>query len=667
MKLTTNKGDLMLPDDFHIEITVNNPFLSNEGASSIPVRLPCCRDNLARLGFPDRPWRAARFEKKIPAHLSHGLFSMRGTLIIDSIDMDEGISCVFACKESEAYAAIQEKLLRDIFAGESRYFISQADGSASNGEINTVSHLWDLYTMENYGSRFPQLEGFVIFPIYTISQDSFNLQFLNQPREKGFDSSARIITDSSGNKLSLPEGYGVTPFIFLWKMLDLAFSLSGYSVKENIFRHGVLAYITVLNNCADSIVKGGFTLSDLVPSITMGELIIWLKDRFGAVCMFNGSEVRIRLIESCFNESPDIDLTNYAADCKSITYPSAKRIVFNISTDIEGAHPVADTLTDFTEKYSMPTSVGTPGDIPDTIDGLWFVRSTGSYYKRKSGVLTDIGSNAFIYDRRNATASEDISAIDQYPPMILSGNLLMPNVGNRVHRNSHISGEKNESETPIMICWACYEDGHWFGTSQMHKADGNQVRLSLPGPLTPEGVFSTFWKTYNSMLLNGAPEIIQQINLPVTKILSIDLLYPKLLNHFKVMIKSYSYSVSKSGLFCQEMSLLLLPDYCNAIEDLTPEFSERLTWQYINTIGNDSGPDEQIYEIIEEAGDGLADYTATSTPKHDPVHLGQIVMRRKRSRSITYVVDEGGSVNYADLRYYTRNYEEYFIAVTKVE
>ena len=668
MRLTTPKGDLLLPDDFRFEITVSNPLFSDEGSSSIPVKLPYCTENLARLGFPDRPWRAHRFEKRIQAHLSDGTFSMQGTLIIDSVDSIEGISCVFACKESEAYAEIQDHQMKDIFAGESLYFISQADGAATNGEINTVSHLWDLYTIENYGSIFRRLEGFVIFPVYTIPQDDFNLQFLNYPRGKEFTHSARIVTDSSGNKLSLPEGYGVTPFIFLWKMLDLAFAFSGYNVRENIFRHGVFSYITVLNNCADSIVKGGFCLSDLVPSITMGELIIWLKDRFGAVCVFDGHDVWIRLMESCLNTAPDMDLTDFAGNSRSIVYPVSKRIVASVATDIEGAEPVAETLTEFTKNYSRPENIGTPADIPDTIDGLWFVRATGTYFKRKGGVLTEIGSNAFTYDRGNAEESEEKSAEDKYLPMVLSGSLLMPNVGTRIHRNSSVAGEKNEQDAPIMVCWAFYEDGHWFGSTQINKADGGQVRLAVPGPLTPEGMFGTFWKSYNSLLLNGAPEINQPINLPVSVIMSLDVTTPKILSHSKVMIKSYLYDVSIEGVRCKEMSLMLLPSYANAIEDPVPEFSDILTWQYINTEDDASSPSEHIYEIIETQGDGLTDYSPSlDKPVRDPERLGQIAKERNRSRTLIYVVDEGGSVNYSDLRYYTNRYKEYFLAVTKVD
>ena len=115
MNLRLDRGEISLPKDFKFDIQSNHPFFSNEGTASVPATIPPSQQNRLLLGNPENQHAAHRFTKKLPAQLSHGIYSKRCQIIIDSASEKSGISTSLALQESEMYAELQDKKLQDIF------------------------------------------------------------------------------------------------------------------------------------------------------------------------------------------------------------------------------------------------------------------------------------------------------------------------------------------------------------------------------------------------------------------------------------------------------------------------------------------------------------------------------------------------------------------------
>ena len=92
---SSERPELDLMADSFPELSRTNPFLTNEGSQSIPFTLPASKGNLEKLDFPQRRALAIRKETKPKAILSDGTAWIQGTLYIESVNLQEGITCTF--------------------------------------------------------------------------------------------------------------------------------------------------------------------------------------------------------------------------------------------------------------------------------------------------------------------------------------------------------------------------------------------------------------------------------------------------------------------------------------------------------------------------------------------------------------------------------------------
>ena len=676
MRLTVEKGELPLPDDFSFEIEVNNPFFSDEGTASVPVTIPSSGDALDILSHPERPGRSRRHIRTVPAMLQHGVFQRRCNMLVDSCSMDDGISVSLAFTESEMYTSVKDRQLKELFAG-------MFGGTEYSGSIPDM--VVALY--ESYKSVLPPVSGWLadvrIFPVAVEKGDSdgqASVKLVNEPGDSGFVYESRTIQSGDEN-VDVPEGYGVTPFLLLHRLLALTFGLCGYTVIRNDFNREPFASIVVLNNCSDTLCKGnGLCYMDLVPSMTVGELITWLKDRFGAVVTVRHDEVSIVMIQKAIAERPDMDLTSQSRTSPVLTYPVSSRVILDCATDLDSAEPAAETLPQLKEKHSVLKELGlnaNPG-----VSCMVFRRPLGKYYTvvgYTGGYKETLaGSNCFTYDRKNSENTEDHSAEDRFVPEIdYDGRLLVPYIGDRLHYNTNIAGEAEENEQPLQICYAFWDVTAlaWFGSTQPYSRSGAEMKYSVqPSPtepgvsypypsLTPDGLYKVCWEIYNNLLLNSAPEIEAQIDFTVGQLLSLDLMCPKLLCGQRVMIRSLSYEVGSNGIMCGKCRLQLLPEYVDGIADEPVIFEDVLFgWRLVNNMNeaiNAAVQDWEDCEITEY--DSLQDYTEDDAPNYIPDREG--VIEKSRGRSVEIVVFD---IQFGEPETGQRkrvDYSEYFISV----
>ena len=109
MKLSIEKGELTLQEGAAFELAFNHPFFTDGEEQTFSFTFPATDRNLALLDFPDRLTRRKRFKTEFPAFLEHGMFQFAGTLILDSYDSEEGITCTLSLNESALYRDFQDK------------------------------------------------------------------------------------------------------------------------------------------------------------------------------------------------------------------------------------------------------------------------------------------------------------------------------------------------------------------------------------------------------------------------------------------------------------------------------------------------------------------------------------------------------------------------------
>ena len=660
MKLSVEKGSLVLPSDLHFEMKITHPFFSEEGAATIPVSIPGTIENLAVLDHPARLGHSSPVTKEYPATLAHGIFHMSGKLFVSSAG-ESGVSCSFATKESILYSDMQDMNLKDIFAQiPVMQFGSKMDGNVHDA----LSIEWcndGGWIGENMGMP---VKGLTAFPV-KVDDDGYGLSVLNDPGEGGeLVHLERTGTDKDGNTMTYPMFFGLTPFITLWGMLDTLFEQCGYEVVENCFREEPLSNIVVLNNCADACVNNSIYPKDIVPDITVGKLLIWLKDKFGAFVRLDGNRIEIRIMEQYMNMTPDMDLTPFAGRDETVSFPSERHLVLDCAKDLEGAAPPEDlTIREFIELYDTfwvvpvrpENTLSLIGEgrliydpVMSLVDGAirkgTFVSITGLTMCSRSG------STAFRYEGPGLGEKDERKTDDQFVPMVIdkSRQLLLPYIGKQAYLHTEQNaGEDTGHSQDLMVCWKAMDHvtGRLFGTTQTYIY--NEEVCSAPFPLTPDGLYHMFWKTYNRMLLASAQEVEVELNLPVSAIAGMDLTVPKLFKGQRVLVKEINVEVSENGARCGKCLLQLIPGYLDKINDGDIYSSDSLKWKNVG-IPSMRGVDGEITPT-----DGQPNWIIT--PKDPPSYFGERSAGRTRTGNIVYFDGTSASISW----------KEYCIAVPK--
>lgn len=659
MRLTTEKGELMLPDDFKLEITANHPFFSDEGTASAPLTLPSIANNRQPLDNPENPNRAYRYGRIFKATISHATYSRPCSVIVTGGSRKAGIEATVALLESEMYADIQEKKLPDLF---SEYRM-----------------LWGYMPWEYYHNKTLAAGSyFTFFPVATDRQEENGqntIFVMNQPANDGTFVTNRQVKIGDVTKWC-QTGYAITPFLYLWAVIKMGFEYCGYTITQNVFQTDEqLKQIVVLNRCADALLDPNHPFDRnapwyirgdvLVPNITMGQLITWLKDKFGAFVTVKDKSVSVRLLRDIIAAGYDDDLSGYLQDKPSLTYPEPRTLHYEQSTDIDGSDPASESLEMLREAYPAAADVDTMAEISGT--GLFHVTSLGKYYYKETNESTPklVGSEAIAFARNLDTEEEEIAPDDSFVPMVYheSLHLYMPYVGDRDHRLLDVTGKEKAADLPLMVCYANYFVGqngtdYCVGTTTDYKyGDTEPINKQMPAPLTPEGIVPRYFADYWGLLADGAPELSCTLKMPLNVLGKMDMFTPKLLNGAIVLIKSLKYSLSAGGLSTCEAKLQLLPAY----NDTTPippvVFNASLVWGIVSTrkIYNE-GDHSNGKEVFET--DGLADYTMADQPSYPPNKVGEIA--KKRDRWLKYHLYQSGFLWWSttDL---THTYNDYFI------
>lgn len=612
MKLKVEKGELILPEGFSFEIEQNSAFFSENGAASVAATIPATPADLEKLGHPTRIARRERFVNLFPAILSHGAFQKKGTLVVNSVS-DDGITCAIALEDSDFYSKHKDTNLKELFAAKVKtdystpaawyaWLFGVYDGSVASDEFRVIP------VAVNYSDGEYQVNNEPIYPgegagIWELQHD------------------VRIVKEGDA-EVSVPEGYGMAPFYLLYRFFEDLFSLCGYTVGENCFRaKDRLNRLLLLHNCSDVICKGRIDCSDLVPNKSVSEILEWMLHRFHAQVIVHPTDatVDIVLLEDILSAGCDLDLSDKLLAKLTTTFSKSSRIVFTPDTSLEGAAPAADTIQALVKKYGSVKPLDEAGWRSYKDQGLVLRLSTGQYYEiyasftsavarnstrtvsggssrsstprsgsgtsngpatrpsRKVTLGSDswhgIGSNYFRYDRDNAEGTEERTPADLMAPMVFVGNVLMPYVGSRTHRNTSYDGSLKDEDQEIIIAEYAglavaatgTPGGHYYyGTTQPYDNTG-AIRDGGHG-LDTESWFPDFFRIYNRILLNNRVEVEGRFDLSIPQLMDFQMYALKHLDGQRCLPTYLQYEVGRK-IRCLNARFLVVKDYTDGIDD----------------------------------------------------------------------------------------------------
>lgn len=354
LKIITAGEALDLPDGFSIDIEDSNPVFNDRGSQSWPVTIPATLRNNVLLGWPQR-FDSALDEGALmrTALISDGTYLRTGVLNVTDADESAGISFNLGFDNSTAYAKWAQKKLTELRG----LPVVRPEDFGGQGVLDLLNELHSVYM----GTNGESLDDLAVFPvaINNESEGSGDTQrvfweILNVTGTRGLDqpSSVKRLINGKPTDVSLPVGYGVSPFLRVWRVIELIFSDLGLSVENNPFKSDPdLRRLVVLNNIADAVCPGYLRYSDLMPDATVDEFLNSLWVRFGLVydIKYDRATVVLRFIRDIVDvenaRSVDSDLMSRA----KIIFETPKYIKLSAKTSINGASPACCRFEDFTK------------------------------------------------------------------------------------------------------------------------------------------------------------------------------------------------------------------------------------------------------------------------------------------------------------------------------
>jgi len=632
MKILTDNGQLTLPADYKIEIKHSSPVFSKEGTQSLPFTFPY-KSNLNVLGYLNRLGADNKLVLKKKVRLISGIYQKTGQLVIDKASSKDIVGAIMI-NESDLYAQIKELTMREIFNN-----IIRDDFAAAEDKITSwYDYIFACMTGD-------ESDDFTAFPV-AINEDSGEYQLLNKPDHRSaldpwplIYKSRRVTSGSS--TMNVPSGYGITPFLYLHRAIDLLFDQFGYQVRINLVRtDSLLSKLVLLNSTADTICTGKLRYGDLVPTCTIADFINFLEAKTLMHCYIYPESKIIDLVplKEPLITQPDIDITSILNGEYTVSFIEPSEVDLTSDTSITGASPAADTWNDFVKKHHVLTEMAEM-DFRTNVSkySVVFRKSTGSYYQvlRRPGdssiKLERLGSNYF---RRfsNKLTGKEYHSIDKIPPMVdvnlgIVGSkeaiVVCPFIGESQHINTVYKDESSKAVQDIILAYSAgrsIEDNniiakYFQGTTQKYNNFGEQW---ADYDLSPRDFFNRFFIEWDSILRNTNTEIDAIAEYSLSQLMSFRMDRLKILNGQRLLPIDIAYNVGNgivenTGGRYKPIKLLepivtdpdvILPPqlyswtYESNAEEVFAEFDVQLwesyTWEY----SGEDNPSKNTFEFI---------------------------------------------------------------------
>ncbi|WP_285819476.1 hypothetical protein [Bacteroides acidifaciens] len=577
LKIKTNKGYLDLGGDFTVQIDEKSPIMNDRGSQTVPVTVPCTNNNALITGFAHRLDMAMKpIDKDATCTVLDGVYKRTGKLNIVSAGKKEGITLNIGFDNSEAYSAWKAKKLNSMELPVKEYsdifdLLEHLD-EVLNGEKEDYS-IFQIVTANEAkdGVYYPKYLNF----IHPLSEGSRIYRLRSDERTETH------LIDGTPTQVKLPNGYGITPFLYVWRVLELVFSEFGYTVTENPFKTDKQLYnLVILNNAADCCVKGKLAYADLMPDCTVEEFLNALYVRFGLVYNISSDTktATLRLLKDIIEAEPGLDLSRSLTDEPLITYETARQMKLSAKTSFTGAAPSVERFEDYLKDQKVARLAKV--DITKRVIHLNYEETTGRWFKwdEDNKRLTYSSSSFFSWDRKTDNIEDnELTSDDECVPMDFAPNdILSPQyLADYVHRYTYLKTSSNNDdedsekvETPLSFVFAftsSQNSKYPFGSVLPYTSEGEEVVLKDGSKHTisllfqyKNGLFINFWKKYDAIIRHSFNQVETNVMLPVHQLMSMDILTPVALRGQYLLFDGLSYSLPANKIVPVELTLRTL-------------------------------------------------------------------------------------------------------------
>lgn len=527
MKLKNKDGELFdLSPDTLIEIERTNPFFIEWGEQSLPLSLPPTDKNKRLLGQIQNIASRGRAEK-VEVYLHEQVFNMKAQMVLLSYNDKDGFECSLLLNEGSLNNRVQDLDIADVFGDETLKFVS----------VNAcVDFLRTLMKTDN--------ERFAIFRIVALPEDKGKFRHLNLMDKKqadgyyDFTNRNETVETSGENTINIPAGCYISPFVKLNYLLKRIFGHLGYTYEPGFLGSVPFSNMVVLNNTADTIVKGSIKMTDILPDCSVGTLLDVLRKKF---CMeFAVDDVKRIVSVVLFNEIVDSisskDLTGVLAGKPSITYPESYKQL-KLHTDYVQHVLCSLSFSLVGENITIEADQSDYLSLKNLYPDALFDRNSGTIYrlgvKGHAAVIEGIGTMATDYYTGGSLSTEEITCDECMPGMVCSktsfGTTFWPPAPvvekyRFLHTKVIMDSEKDSAgdtqenegkmdvsdtdELPVMLAFAGRISGmgYDFGTISNYYDDNKQWDYALYWN-GPDGLFEKFWRKRDDLLRNSLHKI----------------------------------------------------------------------------------------------------------------------------------------------------------------
>lgn len=356
MEIKKDGETLDLGQEFSIQIEDTNPAFNDIGSQSVPVSIPVTKRNARLLGGVQHAF--ANTDPNQPGQsvdVIDGSYFRRGSLNITEAGRKAGFTFNIGFNNSKAYENWSTRTLKDVC--NYKYIRPRSDRAS-----RVFSSIYA--GNKEYDENGKLIDDIAIFPVALAKEqdgDDTYWEFLNMVKPKSlvqnqydhFYSITDVNRNIDGERtiVSVPEAYAISPFIKVWRVLELVFNDLGLEIIENPFKlDRDLERLVVLNNTADACCLKDFVYyRDLMPDCTIKEFMNSLWVRFGLVydINFNDMTVSLKLMKNILKEANGMTLDALVTDFPLIRYLNPQYIKLSAGTSIEGAQPVTERFEDF--------------------------------------------------------------------------------------------------------------------------------------------------------------------------------------------------------------------------------------------------------------------------------------------------------------------------------
>jgi hypothetical protein len=529
--------------DMNIEMKLTSPIFSETGSQTISDSLPATVKNNRELSFPGKKDSSEKTKTLFPIILDSDSFQQAGELHVLGVS-DGAVSFNIGTDESTMYAAIKTKIISEL-----------EDMPVYEPDIGSEHPLVDIISYLQQTRDDPEAPV-TVFPVVVEDKESngaHHLTILNKSINvsnyyTGIQWEARKIPqiiDSTVANIDVPDGYGVAPFVKVWKVLEIIFRNFEFQIVENVFKsHPQLKLLTCLHNCVDSICFGKIDYRKIVPEETVENFLNALHNKFGAVVFVNSTNrsIKIKLLKDIFASAEYRDITAFKSGELTWKHTEQKQIRLKMKTGLDTAKPPVESYNEFVtaRKGSIPKVVnyeGAPADPSVVKYKTLYSVSSGMYYRQIEIAANNIkrellGTDFFDWDQKTKDMEyQEYSAIDESVPlMYLVGEYpayLPRYITGISHKNTmlvNIQESKDEKKAPLafLFYFGRPQEGindlknHFYVASSFCESftgtplQGEEYSISL----TARSLYSNFWKEFDAVLRHSNQEYEGDFDLP---------------------------------------------------------------------------------------------------------------------------------------------------------